>query len=141
MFRFDPIFPFRSAIQSFLNRRGGCKVTPFSLSQSPRTVYFDAMKLLHKHPIPALAAGFGVLGILLILTARFVAQNSFVQNLLLNLGPEVLGIALTVGFVDFLLEHNREYELMEATVPRVVELATTFTSLTTAETGLPVPPT
>lgn len=59
---------------------------------------------------PALAAGFAVAGGLLAWAGQFFASNA---DLLLNLGTEIVGIAITVGIVDALRARRERREKVQ----------------------------
>lgn len=55
-----------------------------------------------------LGVAVGVVAAVLVLCAMAIGQSKFGGALLLNLGTEIVGIAVTVAVIDLLLERRRE---------------------------------
>jgi len=101
-------------------------------------------QMLRKHLGLTLAGVSGFIGACLLFLAWYSASDpavGFAENLLLNLGTEVIGIALTVGLVDVLLQRRAERDFTEAATPRISELRAVFSKVTDIQEKLPARPT
>lgn len=102
-------------------------VTSISLWEGIKNFYF-------KHLLLILAGALSICSVIVIGASYCLSDNrsNFWSDLLLNLGPEVLGMAATIGLIDYLIARRDKREHIRSAKPMARALLITFKSLRAA---------
>lgn len=103
------------------------RVRPFVMSVSfwegIKNAYFKHLRLL-------LFSALAAISLILIGVSYYWLEDrkNFWSDLFLNLGPEVLGMAATIGLIDYLISRRDKREHIRSVKPMALALLTTFKS-------------